>query len=361
MFRIQTPGDFLVGNPEQATEVALDYLALLQDALVQRGLDYRVVSTTTGTDLEVPNATGDDIRLTDREVILARGDVETANSQGANYAVNLEIPIGGAEGLPVTFLRGWVSVDARIGGQVIRFASTHLERAAAAPIQVFQAGELQQILSSSPYPVALAGDLNSRADGSGTESYGNFIAGGFVDAWSQVHSGADGYTCCHANDLMNETVDFNRRIDHILLYGEVMAMEAQIVGVDPAGRTAAGLWASDHAGMVAQLGMGVTAVLEEHDVSLPASFALAQNYPNPFNSSTLIRFALPQNQEVELTVHNLTGQKVATLVQGARQAGTYTVHWNGRDDGERDLASGMYLYRLQAGSKAQMRKLVLLK
>ncbi len=74
-----------------------------------------------------------------------------------------------------------------------------------------------------------------------------------------------------------------------------------------------------------------TAVLEDFSASLPESFTLDQNFPNPFNSATTIRCALPQSQEVELAVYNLTGQKVTTLAQGRREAGIYTsqVGWTG--------------------------------
>ncbi len=92
-----------------------------------------------------------------------------------------------------------------------------------------------------------------------------------------------------------------------------------------------------------------TAVLENQQDSTPTAFALDQNSPNPFNSGTVIRFALPQSAEVELTVFNLVGQKVATLVSGPRPPGTYQIQWDGRDDQERSLASGLYLYRLQVG------------
>ena len=105
----------------------------------------------------------------------------------------------------------------------------------------------------------------------------------------------------------------------------------------------------------------VTAVLEEHQSTAPDNFALDQNYPNPFNSGTVIRFALPQPQEVELAIYNLAGQKVATLIEGQRVAGTYTVAWDGRDAQERDLASGVYLYKLQAGSQVETRKLLLMR
>ena len=113
--------------------------------------------------------------------------------------------------------------------------------------------------------------------------------------------------------------------------------------------------------LVAATSPPITAVLEEHTSSLPTSFILSQNYPNPFNSGTVIRFALPQSQEVELAVFNLAGQKVATLLQGTRPAGSYTVNWDGRDNNERALASGMYLYRLQAGLQQQTHKLLLLR
>ena len=105
-----------------------------------------------------------------------------------------------------------------------------------------------------------------------------------------------------------------------------------------------------------------TAIVETFTASLPESFTLGQNYPNPFNSGTVIRFELPASQEVELSVYNMSGQKVATLVQGVRAAGSYAVHWDGADAAGRSLASGMYVYRL-AGSEGpvETRKLLLLR
>jgi hypothetical protein len=76
----------------------------------------------------------------------------------------------------------------------------------------------------------------------------------------------------------------------------------------------------------------------------------------------VIRFALPKAGEVELALFNLAGQRVATLVEGVRLAGTYTVRWDGMDDDGRALASGVYLYRLQAGEQqVETRKLLLLR
>jgi enediyne biosynthesis protein E4 len=107
----------------------------------------------------------------------------------------------------------------------------------------------------------------------------------------------------------------------------------------------------------------ITAVLEQHSSRLPQSFSLDQNYPNPFNSDTVIHFALPEGTDVELAVYNLAGQQVMTLVQGAREAGTYSVRWDGRNDGGRTLASGVYLYRLRTdnGQQVEARKFLLLK
>ena len=88
---------------------------------------------------------------------------------------------------------------------------------------------------------------------------------------------------------------------------------------------------------------------------------MSQNYPNPFNPETVIRFVLPRGQEVDLVVNNLVGQRVATLVSGYREAGTYSLTWDGRDDRGMMLASGTYLYRLRTTTGIQTRKLVLVR
>ncbi len=107
-----------------------------------------------------------------------------------------------------------------------------------------------------------------------------------------------------------------------------------------------------------------TAIIEDTssivDVSAlsrnPKSFYLSQNYPNPFNPSTQIRFALPAAADVRLKVFNALGQEVATLADGRYEAGSYTVRWNAQN-----FASGVYLYRLQAGRYSDTRKMILIK
>jgi hypothetical protein len=88
----------------------------------------------------------------------------------------------------------------------------------------------------------------------------------------------------------------------------------------------------------------------------PKAFRLDQNYPNPFNPSTTIRYSLPHKSQVLLTVYNTLGQQVAILVQAQQEAGSYEVKFDGSA-----LASGMYFYRIQAGSYVNTKKLLLLK
>jgi flagellar hook assembly protein FlgD len=88
---------------------------------------------------------------------------------------------------------------------------------------------------------------------------------------------------------------------------------------------------------------------------------LAQNYPNPFNPSTTIRFQLERGGPVSLRVIDVRGRIVRTLVDDSRDAGWYQVRWNGTDDAGRAVASGLYFYRLRAGSFEDQKKLLLVK
>ena len=123
----------------------------------------------------------------------------------------------------------------------------------------------------------------------------------------------------------------------------------------------AGTFYLDDIRLVAATPPAITVVEEERTTALPQAFSLAQNFPNPFNSETVVRFALPERGEVELAVYNLAGQRVVKLAEGAREVGSYTVGWDGRDERGGELASGVYLYRLRAGERAETRKLLLLR
>ncbi len=99
-----------------------------------------------------------------------------------------------------------------------------------------------------------------------------------------------------------------------------------------------------------------TAVGDDGDGLLPQQFNLAQNYPNPFNPTTVIAYTLPEASTVDLTVFNLLGQKVVTLVNGFKPAGTYQVDFDAKG-----LPSGIYFYRLVTKNNVATKKMMLLK
>ena len=89
---------------------------------------------------------------------------------------------------------------------------------------------------------------------------------------------------------------------------------------------------------------------------VPKQFELSQNYPNPFNPTTTISYQIAAKSDVELSIYNLLGEKVATLVSNEQTPGSYEVNWNAEA-----FSSGIYVYKLQAGNIVQSKKMVLLK
>ncbi len=105
---------------------------------------------------------------------------------------------------------------------------------------------------------------------------------------------------------------------------------------------------------------GVSAV-ETYNKLFPRGYELSQNYPNPFNPGTTIKYKLPKSGKIKLIVYNVLGQKVATLYNGIHMLGTYSMKWNGMDDQGHAVPSGIYFYRLEAGSFTKTAKMTLLK
>jgi endonuclease/exonuclease/phosphatase family metal-dependent hydrolase len=265
LIRVQSPGDFLIGNPQPAETVLFDYLDILLDALEARGLEYVVAGVVENADIELPFFAGiggggepqfDDVRLTDHDVILARSDVLTANVDAANFEINIEFEIAGVD---VELLRGYVVLDAVVGGRVYRFANTHLEVASLVPeVQAAQMLELVTELNDSPFPIILVGDLNSSPEDLFPQPYPMARAAGYWDMWLLRAAGpAPGYTCCQNETVDNEVSILDERIDHILVRrargfrlspvrGPVRSF---VLGVRPIDKTPSGLWPSDHAGV----------------------------------------------------------------------------------------------------------------
>jgi hypothetical protein len=101
---------------------------------------------------------------------------------------------------------------------------------------------------------------------------------------------------------------------------------------------------------------------EEFDFSQrPTVFALRQNYPNPFNPTTVIQYALPKSSFVKIEVYNILGQKVRTLMEEEQEPGYKMVDWDGKDDSGAEVSSGVYFYRIEAGSFVECKKMTLLK
>jgi len=95
--------------------------------------------------------------------------------------------------------------------------------------------------------------------------------------------------------------------------------------------------------------------------AVPIAFSLERNYPNPFNSQTLIPYAIPEERWVTLTVYNILGEKVRSLVEAQKPAGYYTAIWDGRNDAGVLVSSGIYLYRLKAGNQETIKRMSLLR
>jgi hypothetical protein len=253
LVRTQFPPD---GPATPAADVAFDYVEILLDALEARGLHYEIVVQSIGWDVEMPSALGFDVRHTDREVILARADLRVSdlklsNAQAGNFTINCQIPsslLG-----PVTILRGWASVDAKIRGKSFRFITTHLDGDCLPITPYFQQAQAAELLSgpaTTHLPVVFVGDLNSPGDGT-SAVYNNVIAAGFSDA-AVIAGLGQVNTCCH-DDLSDESSVLDQRIDFVLFRGAFRVTSATVVGDDPAGRTVSGRWPSDHAGVAAEL------------------------------------------------------------------------------------------------------------
>jgi hypothetical protein len=103
---------------------------------------------------------------------------------------------------------------------------------------------------------------------------------------------------------------------------------------------------------------------DEEDTNIPKSIELFQNYPNPFNPTTSIQFAVkggPSPLHTTLKIYNLRGQLVKTLLDEDKPGGNYTLLWDGRDEGGKAVSSGIYFYKLTAGSFSEIKRMVLLK
>lgn len=251
----QTPSDY-ASNPQlNASKLELDFLQLILDELKARGRTYQVGVDAVHSNVELPANSPEgglmDLRLTDSDVILVREGIDLSNPRQMNFANYVGITLVGV--VRIELKRGYGSIEATVNGARLTFANTHLEVGGQlGAFQEAQADELVRNMGKVSGPLVLLGDFNSAADGSSTQSYAKLMAK-FSDVWSKVNEGDLGLTCC--SDLTSPTFTAGSRIDLVLYRGPIRPESAVVIGTDPTNRTGGGLWPSDHAAVVATVGV----------------------------------------------------------------------------------------------------------
>jgi Endonuclease/Exonuclease/phosphatase family len=288
LFQDQTPSDLgapPTGIGDPATNVRYDFLALLRQELKDIGAKYRVVISQDEFEEELPadtdqnDATGGvagadlDARLTMRDVILAKkgGKVKLGRTAGAHYTDMFLADVGGID-IPVE--RGWVSVEAKVGGgggkgknraaaakkgrpSKFRFVNTHLEAFGDPTIREAQAKELIAGPLTTNKQVVLVGDINSGLpdphnvgnlpgqDPNDPLAFQALVGAGFKD------NGAV-QSCCYS-DMFDETQVFDHTVDHVLTQPGLKSRKERVTGDEVSKRTPSDLWPSDHGGVVSRL------------------------------------------------------------------------------------------------------------
>lgn len=280
----QTPSDggsppiSPIGDP--ATDIRYDFLALLEQELANVGAKYKVIGIQEEFEAELPaNTDGnptngllgadEDIRLQMRDVILAKkgSKVDTGKVEQGNYTTRFETEVGG---LPVVADRGWLSVEATVGGggkgkgasaskkggsSKFRFINTHLEAFGDPTIREAQAKELIAGPAKTNKQVVLVGDLNSGLPGKHSSGQYQFQPNdplafqAFVDAGFKDNGARQ--SCC--DDPADPNPVFDHTVDHVLTKDGLKTKKAYVTGTDPSVRTPSGLLASDHGGVVSKL------------------------------------------------------------------------------------------------------------
>jgi hypothetical protein len=269
-----------VGRPD-ATQVDLDFLAMLLTDLANRGVRYEVVKVQQLSDVEAPAFTGnpyigtagsaEDVRLTDRDVILVRGEagLRIEASGGGAYQQRFEVELGDTI---FSFIRGYAWADVAVGSARIRFVTTHLESQSAQLARAQAEELLKGPAGDMSLPTVIACDCNSNPAslaahfsvplGSGaayrliTDEYG------YADLWLQQPGGDGPGNTASLSELVNDdTADFESRIDLVLARsatpGQIVVNRAEVTGDELSDRDPISkLWPSDHAGVVVELQIG---------------------------------------------------------------------------------------------------------
>jgi endonuclease/exonuclease/phosphatase family metal-dependent hydrolase len=252
-----------------------DFLAILENDLQAKGLHYTAASISHNANIGPAPLVSEtcpvvaeqftcSVQLEDRDVILVNDDtpgLTWSNPQSGRYATQqaIESPVG-----PLSFDRGWASIDARLKHQPFRFVDTHLETEESPLVQQTQAAEFLAGPGKGG-TIVTTGDFNSASDGSTTTSYAQLTAPGkFRDSWNEKLLGP-GVSCCQESNtpplapgaLNNPVSTLRTRIDLILTRGAARSDgdDAHLIGDTPFQATPP-FWPSDHAGVVSELSLG---------------------------------------------------------------------------------------------------------
>ena len=255
-----------LSNPAQRT-TRYDFLEILLEELDQQGSPYEAVSVNENFHGELPISFTTLGVFTDRNAIIARADLPTSQMQTSramegDFASTLPVPIGGTT---LQVQRGWASIDVMLRGKTYRLIDTHLE-AFSPLVRLGQVNELATIVSDSPYPVVLAGDLNLFPRGLRAQdepAWALLADGGLVEAWVQAGCFEPRFTAGQTDDLDNVPSSLDNTVDYVLFDAD-FAIDAVADSCDIAGEelddrthTVPSLWPSDHAAAVVTMHLGM--------------------------------------------------------------------------------------------------------
>ena len=250
------------GPPQFATKY--DFLQILLDELERRGHPFRAVTINPNFTGTLPiDFVGTLARLSDRNVIIVPSDEPTTELTTSNpaqdvYERTLDVPLGG---MIFHAQRGWASIDVVFHGAPFRFFDTHFE-AFDPNVRKDQVAELVQIMSGSPIPVLLAGDINLYPMGVRAiddAAWGLMSGDGFHDAWEDAECFEPRFTAGQTDDLDNVPSILDNTVDYVLFDAdfetEPVERSCDIAGeeLDDRTTTVPALWPSDHAAVAVDL------------------------------------------------------------------------------------------------------------
>jgi endonuclease/exonuclease/phosphatase family metal-dependent hydrolase len=251
---------YVAVNGSGQTVETIDFLDILVAAIHDMGASYEVASLSENFEIPLPVMLSDTeigmVTLLDRDAILVRSKnsrIHVSNPQNAHYTYNL-----GPPDFPLPLTRGWASIDVTIGGKSFRFVTSHLEDPSPdptnlTPLQEAQAQEMVGIGTSGGIPVVFAGDFNT--DGFRKWPTYQLLTTdlGLKDAWTTAYPRLPGLTWGQSPDLKNLFPRFTQRLDLVLFSGPFKVVDAAVIGGTIIDRAVAGMWPSDHAGLLVTL------------------------------------------------------------------------------------------------------------